>query len=691
MAKRYEPISSKLPHLFHGGDYNPDQWRHMPDILKEDIRLMKLARCNVMSIGIFAWTSLEPEEGVFSFEWLDEVMDDLAHEHIYVILATPTGARPAWMSRNYPEVSRVSPERRRDLHGGRHNHCYTSPVYREKTLIINKKLAERYKNHPALLMWHVSNEYCGECHCDLCQEAFRGWLQRKYEHSISKLNLAWWTSFWNHTFTDWSQIQSPSPHGELLIHGLNCDWKRFVTDQTLEFMKHEIKPLKQITPDIPVTTNFMGTYPGLNYWKFANELDVISWDNYPFWHEDSDDWKTASNTAFIHDLNRSLKRGRPFILMESTPSVTSWRPVPKLKKPGMHLLSSLQAVAHGSDSVQYFQWRKGRGGCEKFHGAVVDHEGTEHTRIFKEVSEVGETLLKLDDIRGTTVPSETAIIFDWENRWALEDMKGPGNDGRRYYEQTCKNHYYPFWARGIPVNIINMDCDFSQYKLVIAPMLYMVRQGFAERCEDFVKQGGSFVTNYLSGIVNENDLCFLGGFPGPLRKLLGIWSEEIECLNPEEKNYIVPLKNNHGLKGEYETRDFCDLIHAESSEVLAVYKDDFYKNKPALTVNYFGKGRAYYIASRNDQRFLMDFYIGLSRECELKHALDTHAGLPEGVTAQIRVDEKKEYIFLLNFTRKKQIVHLGKGVFVDKLSGESITGRTTMMPFEVKILEHTGF
>ena len=324
---KYSPISGKFPHFLHGGDYNPDQWKDTPEIWEEDMRLMKLAHCNAMSVGIFAWSSLEPEEGHFTFDWLDEIMDKLAKNGGYAVLATPSGARPAWMSFKYPEVLRVQANRQRILHGARHNHCYTSPIYREKTRIINRKLAERYKDHPALLIWHVSNEYGGECHCDLCQAAFREWLKVKYEGDLDKLNRAWWTGFWSHTYTDWSQIESPAPHGERSVHGLNLDWKRFVTDQTIDFFKSEIAPLKEVTPDIPVTTNFMGTYTGLDYWKFARELDVVSWDNYPMWHGEQPDWELGAKIGFVHDINRSLRGGKPFMLMESTPSMVNWAPV----------------------------------------------------------------------------------------------------------------------------------------------------------------------------------------------------------------------------------------------------------------------------------------------------------------------------------------------------------------------------
>ena len=602
--KKYQPINPKLTRFIHGADYNPDQWLDYPEILAEDLRLMNLANCNAVSVGIFAWAALEPEEGRFEFAWLDRIMDQLAENGIYAILATPSAARPAWLSQKYPEVLRVEADRRRILHGNRHNHCYTSPVYREKVLTINTKLAERYKDHPALLVWHVSNEYGGECHCELCQEKFREWLRHKYQ-TLKALNDAWWTAFWSHTYTDWSQIESPAPHGEGSNHGLALDWKRFVTHQTLDFFRHECKPLKAITPDVPVTTNFMGTYPGLDYWKFADALDVVSWDSYPRWHGRKPDTRTAAETAFVHDLNRSLKRGKPFMLMESTPSMTNWQEVAKLKRPGMHLLSSLQAVAHGADTVQYFQWRKGRGGSEKFHGAVVDHVGHERTRVFQDVAAVGAVLKGLDPVVGTTVEPEVALIFDWENRWALEDAQGPRQEKK--YEETCHRHYYPFWSQGIPVDVINADCDFSRYRLLIAPMLYMVRPGVAERISRFVADGGTFVATYWSGIVDEHDRCFLGGFPGPLRKVLGIWAEEIDALYDGEVNYVVmTAENSLGLTGVYQARELCDLIHLEGAETLGVYKEDFYAGRPAVTVNRFGKGEAYYLASRNEDQFLED-------------------------------------------------------------------------------------
>jgi len=681
MPDRYPPINPKCPAFLHGGDYNPDQWP--PEVWDEDMRLMKLAHCNAMTVGIFAWARLEPAEGQFDFSWLDTIMDKLAANDAFAVLATPSGARPAWLSQKYPEVLRVRPDRTRNLHGRRHNHCPTSPVYREKVRIINTKLAERYKDHPALLVWHLSNEYSGECHCALCRDAFRAWLQRRYE-SLDELNHAWWTAFWSHTYTDWSQVEPPSPIGETSIHGLNLDWKRFVTDQTTDFMLAEIEPLKRITPDVPVTTNMMGTYPGLNYWKMAPHLDVISWDSYPLWHGERPDWELAADVAFVHDLNRSLKGGKPFMLMESTPSMTNWMPVAKLKRPGMHLVSSLQAVAHGADTVQYFQWRKSRGCSEKFHGAVVDHCGHENTRVFREVAEVGKALERLEPLIGSTVHPDVAIIYDWENNWALTDAACLRR-GDKGYLADCKAHYRQLWRRGIPADVIDMDQDFARYKLVAAPMLYMVRPGVAERLADFVERGGTLVTTYWSGIADEHDLCFLGGFPGPLRKLLGIWDEETDALYDHERNHVVPVANNGlGLTEEYEARELCALIHTEGARVLATYKDDFYAGRPALTVNRHGQGRAFYIASRNDDRFLGDLYGALADQLDLFRSLATY--LPPGVSAQIRTNGERNFVFLMNFNPEPATVSLGPGTFTDVLTGKRHRKKVALGPYGIMVL-----
>ena len=677
--KKYEPLLKNFPHMLHGGDYNPDQWQNYSEIINEDMRLIPLAHCNAMSINIFSWTTLEPKEGVYNFSWLDDIMNRLDKHGIKAVLATPSGARPAWMSQAHPEVLRVNADRTRNLHGMRHNHCYTSPYYRMKVQEMNRRLAEHYGKHPALILWHISNEYGGECHCELCQEAFRNWLKEKYHNDLDALNAVYWTQFWSHTYTDWSQIESPSPLGETAVHGLTLDWKRFVTDQTISFIENEIAPLKETSPDIPVTTNLMGTYDGLNYFRVKNVIDIVSWDNYPDWHV-GNDVALAKRIAFMHDLNRSLK-DKPFLMMESTPSMVNWKEINKLKRPGMHMLSSMQAIAHGADSVQYFQWRKSRGSVEKLHGAVVDHCGHEHTRVFRDVAEVGKMLEKLDDIVGSCTPVETAVVFDWENRWAIYDLQGMGKHTKKP-EETCVAHYGTFWDKGINVDIIDSQCDFSKYRLVVAPMLYMLRPGVEKKIEAYVKNGGVIVCTYCTGWVDENDLCYLGGFPGGiLKEVFGIWAEELDTLAPEDRNLVTMINGK-----SYQAMDYCELIHARGAEILGTYQQDFYAGMPAVTCNQYGRGRAYYIAFRDNGTFLQDFYRNIIECLKLSRAVE--AELPAGVTAHTREDATNEYLFLENYNTVSAEVPL-VDVYTDMCTDELVSNVKKLLPYGCAILKRT--
>ena len=673
--------------LLHGADYNPEQWRQYPDVLEKDIELMKQAGCNVMSIGIFSWSSLEPQEGCYEFEWLDQVIERLYKNGISVILATPSGARPVWMAQKYPEVLRVAANRQRNLYGARHNHCYTSPVYREKIKQLNTRLSERYAKHPAVILWHISNEYGGDCHCPLCQAEFQKWLERKYE-SIDALNEQWWTTFWSHTYSDWSQIESPAPHGENATHGLNIDWKRFVTDRTIDFMEHEIDAVRTFNPELPVTTNFMYYYNDLNYFKFKDKVDIVSWDSYPTWHK-REDLDIAIDTAMFHDLMRSIKK-QPFLLMESAPSATNWQSVSKLKKPGMHIFSSLQAIAHGSDSVQYFQWRKSRGSSEKFHGAVVSHDGSTDTRVFQEVAELGEILSKLSGVAGTQIKAQAAIVYDWENKWAVEDSQGPRNKGMKYKE-AVQAHYRALIQQGIAVDFVDMEEDISSYKLVIAPMLYMLRAGFEQKLREFTAAGGTLVMTYWSGIVNENDLCYLGAVPHQLTDVIGMISEEIDGLYDGESNSGKLVNEFGGLQGSYRCELLCELSHVNGATVLMEYAEDFYVGKPALTQHRYGQGDAYYMAAQFEQAFYDDFYAELIRQAGVTPVLPV--ALPQGVLTSSRIGEGTEFVFLQNTTPAQQAIPaLGEewtSVAGPMASEVSLIQPFTLAPYGVQIIQRS--
>ncbi len=662
--------------ILYGGDYNPDQWLDDKDIIDKDFELMKEANINVVSLGIFSWSTYEKVEGDFTFEWLDEIITRLTKENIYFFLATPSGARPAWMAKKYPEVLRTNKKREKELFGERHNHCFTSPLYRKKVKIINGLLAKRYGNEKNLLGWHISNEYNGECHCDLCQDAFRSFLKDKYK-TLDELNKKWYTAFWNSTFTNWEEIQSPSPIGSFSLHGLNLDWKRFVTWQTRDFMLAEIDSIREFEDKKPVTTNFMGTFEHLDYWRLKDGLDIVSWDAYPQWHMEESDIDVGVKASFDHSLTRSLLK-KPFLLMESCPSSTNWQDISRLKRPGLLELASIQSIAHGSQSVMFFQIRKSRGASEKFHGAVIDHVNHGNTRVFREIRKLGERLKTFEPLLSTINKPRVAIVFDWENRWAINDSQGPRNIGVKYLEEVVK-HYKIMWTNGIDVDIVSEDSDLSDYDLLIAPMTYMLREKFTKGVEAFVAKGGTLVSSYWSGIADETDLCFMGGYPGPLREILGIWSEEIDGLRDGEKK-----KFSYKSK-EYEAIEFCDLIHLEGAESLGVYKEDFYKDYVSVSKNTYKKGSAYYLGCRSDEVFLGDFYRDILDELNIKNPLGID--IPYGVTMTKRQDEKNEYIFLMNFNNHKVEIDNITKEFIDIEDKKDIKNKVCLDNFQIKVLK----
>lgn len=676
---------SKESRLLHGGDYNPDQWLDYPEIIEQDFELMKKSHTNTISIGMFSWASLEPEEGEYTFDWLDDIFDRMHAINGNVILATPSGARPAWMSQKYPEVLRVDEYRRKQLHGGRHNHCFTAPYYREKTAEINRKLAERYGKHPALVMWHISNEYGGECHCDLCQQAFRDWLKEQYDADLDKLNHAWWGPFWSHTFNEWSQVESPSPIGENAVHGLNLDWRRFVTDQTIDFYKNEIVPLRELTPEVPITTNFMSDNPsftpfrGLDYSKFAKEVDVISWDAYPAWHNDYEEtYELASKVGFMNDSFKSMKQ-KPWLLMESTPSGVNWHQVNKAKRPGMHYLSAMQMLAHGSDSNLYFQWRKSKGSSEKFHGAVVDHDGSTKNRVFEEVSCLGKAMEEISDkVVGSERKAEVGLLYDWDSDWALEHAQGFGLQTKQY-PQTLQKHYQAFWEKDIPVDVITKENNFNKYTLLVAPMLYLASRETISRLKDFVQNGGTLVSGYVTGLVDEHDLAYLGGWPKELENLFGMRPLETDTLYPSDRNRV-------SYNGKtYTMREYGTIIKNGEAKICGEYKEDFYAGTPAITKNKVGKGQAYYIGARLSDAFNRDFYGELIDTLQLKSILDVKHEI--GVSVQGRkMNESHVVVFIMNFTEQEQEINILEEV-IDTQSKEKLKGKLSLKPYEVRIVE----
>lgn len=635
--------------LLHGGDYNPEQWLDRPDILAQDIELMKKARVNTVTLGVFSWSVLEPEEGVFNLDWLADIIHNLYTNGIRTILATPSAARPAWLAHNYPEVRRVRADRVRELYNRRQNYCYTSPLYRDKVRRIDQKLAQRFGSDPAVILWHISNEMGGDCHCELCQAEFRRWLQTRYG-SLQALNKAWNARFWSHDYTDWEQIESPAPQGENAVQALALDWKRFVSDRHIDFLKFERDTVKEIAPNAKFTVNMMYRFDGIDYFKMAKEIDVASWDNYPTWHKPSETVEeTALDTAMMHDLFYSMK-DKPFLLMESSPSFTNWQPVSKQKKPGIAELAALQTVAHGADSVLYFQWRASRGAEEKLHGAVIGHDGREGARSFTETAQVGQELETLAEITAVKREKQAAIVHDWQNKWALEGSCGPRNAGMGYWDEL-KRHYNALAREGIAVEFVDQNADLTGYGLVVVPMLYLLTDAFAKKLCAFAQSGGTVIVTYWSGVVDESDLCRLGDTPYGLTELLGLRRTEIDGMYDGETRRCVPSAGCTLPAALASTLcEVAALDEKDPAEPLSLYEEDYFAGHPAAAVHRYGKGRAYYLASRFDEAFYRAFYHDAAKEIGLSPAWPE--ALPEGVLAVRR----GSFVFVQNCTEQPATV-----------------------------------
>ncbi|MDE1549089.1 beta-galactosidase [Jeotgalibaca caeni] len=659
--------------ILHGGDYNPGQWP--PEFWQEDMRIFEKAHINSATINVFSWGRLQPSEKEYNFSELDQVVDLLTERDYEIVMGTSTAALPAWLSRKYPDVNRTDFYGRPHKYGHRHNACPNSLSFQYYAKELVTRIAERYGSHPNVKVWHISNEYSGECYCDNCAKAFRIWLKEKYK-TIEAVNEAWNFDFWSHTLYDFEDIVPPNYLGDgvsdtmAAFAGISIDYRRFMSDSLLNNFIMEKEIIRKYDKERPVTTNFMGAYKGLDYFKWAKEMDIVSWDNYPGLNTS---W---SHVAMNHDLMRGMKNGQSFMLMEQTPSQQNWQPYNSLKPPGRMRVQSYHAIAHGADTIQYFQLRRSKGGCEKFHGAVIEHVGHENTRVFREVAELGKELEQLGNCHiGAETPSKVAILFDWDNYWALEYTSGPHKD--LYYVSQIQQYYDAFYRRNIAVDMIPMDADFSAYDVILAPVFYMVKEGMGEKVETFVEEGGTFLTTFMSGIVDQSDNVHLGGYPGPLRKTMGIWVEEIDALPPDESVQI------HGESGEtYQGEMLADLIHSEGATVFATYASQFYAGIPVVTHNSFGKGTAWYVGTVPNQA-LLDAIV---HQIVLKNNVVGFGIQPDGIEITKRVKGDQEFIFIMNHGEKPVRIEIDLEGYINLLTKESFEKTEELPPYGVKIL-----
>jgi beta-galactosidase len=630
---------------------------------------MREAGVNLVTVGVFSWGLLEPEPGRCEFGWLDRVLDLLAESGIFADLATATASPPPWLARRHPESLPVTREGVRLWPGGRQHYCPSSQAYRRAAAALVERLAERYGDHPALALWHVNNEYgchVAACYCDRSAEHFREWLRTRYG-TLDALNDAWGTAFWSQHYGYWDEIQPPRAAPAWRNPSQELDWHRFCSDALLELFATERGILERASPGVPITTNFMRFFKPSDYWKWAAQVDFTADDLYP----DPADPAGALERAAAADLMRSLRGGAPWLLMEQAPNAINSRHRNVPKPPGQMRFGSYASLARGADGIMFFQWRASKAGAEKFHSGMVPHAGTA-TRTWREVTELGAELARLDDVVGTRVPAEVAFVFDWESWWALEIPSKPSHD-LLLLDQLAA-WYRPLWERNLAVDFVRPDGELSGYRLVVVPNLYLVTDLAGENLVRFAVDGGTLTVSFFSGIVDERDHVRLGGYPAPFRELLGIVVPEFRP-HADGETVMTTLDG-----ATYSCDLWSDWIELEGADVVAAFEDGWLAERPAVTRN----GSAWYVGTRFEAAGMDALVAKLVEASGVRPPLDA----PPGVEVVRREGDGRVFLFLLNHGTEDATVALGDG-FHDALTGDACPGAVTLEPSGVAVLRAT--
>lgn len=657
------PVKNHFPRspnndLFYGADYNPEQWDR--SVWEEDMQLMKEAGVNVVSIGIFSWALLERADDEWDFEWLDAIIDLVHKNGITVDLGTATASPPPWLTTKYPEILPVSKNGEIYSPGSRQHYRVTSPIFRKYALRLVKKLAERYGSHPALVAWHVNNELGPHDYSDDAAIAFRKWLKKRYD-TIAELNRVWGTAFWSQRYNEFDEIVPPRMANTFINPTSQLDWARFTSDSLADHLDAETEVLHKYSPGIPVTTNYMlaGQTKGMDVANWT--VDFVSNDHYRYQSRDLDE----DELSFSASLTSSVAGYQPWWLMEHSTSAVNWQPINKRKPSGQLIRDSLTHVAHGADAVCYFQWRQSSSGAEKYHSSMVPHAGP-NSRLFRDVVQLGKDLKALAEIKGSRKKqAPVAIMWDWES-WQGSEMDGHPSSLVDYFREA-REWWVALLNLGIRVDVIPAHASLQGYQLAIAPVLYLVRDTIRSSIENFVEQGGHFVTTYGSGIVDVNDHVILDGYPGAFRKLLGIRVEEWAPLFEHES-----VKLDDGTAATIWTED-VDVVDG-NVDVLRKYTEGDLAGKPAVTRRAQGRGTATYVSARLGLEGLQKLLPELLSKARVSSWL--HSTLQESVEQVIREsqDGKTEWEFLINRTGKEVDLQSVKGDLV-VASGDAGVGK----------------
>jgi beta-galactosidase len=627
---RRAPAVPPVTGMLYGGDYNPEQWPE--ETWLEDVALMREAGVNIVSVGIFSWALLEPEEEVYDFAWLDRVIELLWSNGIAIDLATPTAAPPAWLVRRYPEVLPVTADGVRLEFGSRRHACPSSPVFREASVRIADRLARRYGGHPALALWHVSNEFgchLPDCYCEVSAAHFRRWLEDRYG-SVAELNRVWGTAFWGQRYGSFAEVAPPRRTPASINPTQALDWRRFSSDALLECYEAERDAITASSPGVPVTTNFMCRFQPADYWKWAGREDVVTLDSYP----DPSDPEAHVQAALDYDLARSLAGdGRPWLLLEHATGAVNWRPVNVPKRPGQMRLWAQQAVARGSDGAMFFQWRAARAGAEKHHSGMLPHAGRA-ARGWAETVALGADLRALAEVAGTSVEATVALLFDWENWWAFDGGDHPSQ--LLDLQRIVLDWYRPLHAANVAVDVVHPARDLSRYRLVVAPNLYLATDDVLRSLAEYAENGGVLAVGYFSGVVDEHD--HIRG-EDAMRRLLGLRVDEAWPLVAGASAEVV-----FGSGAVSTATWWTEWLEPDGAETLATYADAPLAGLPAVTRHELGAGRVHYCSAGLDPAGMAEVVRAACADA----AVEPVADVPPGVEACRRSGDGRSYLFLLN-------------------------------------------
>ena len=661
--------------MYIGVDYYPEHWPRAR--WETDAKLMKEAGFNVVRLAEFAWIDMEPREGQFEFAWLDDAVSLLARYGIDVILGTPTAVMPAWVAQKYPQSLRTKADGTQIVWGGRKHNCYSNADYRRLSERITRAMAEHFAKTPNVIGWQIDNEFGGEeCHCRWCLADFQAWLRGKYG-TLDTLNEAWGNRFWGLKFTDWAQITIPDAGTDrpwVMGNPSAClDWKRFITWQQARFQADQVKIIRAVCPKDFVTHNFMGLFQGLDYYTMAEDLDFVAWDNYPIWSDKPDVPYSASLAA---DLTRGLRQ-KNFMIMEQTAGPCGWEAFGRNPWPGEIRKIAYQQLAHGSDGQIWFRWRTCTVGREQYWHGLLGHDG-KPLRRYQEAAQTAQEFRRLEEhLRGTTVVSEVAILYDYDNLWSLAFQPGfAGNS----LQNAVRRYYDALFRAGVNADLVNRKADLSKYKLVLAPDLSILPDETAGKLDAYVKKGGVLLADCRTGVKDERNLCHDRTLPGLLAPALGIRIEEYSSLGQDS---WYKIEGRDRLTGTYTAIQYTDWVTPENAATLAGYADQWHlKPFAAVTCNTYGKGKGWYVGAVVKESAFYDNLISqLLKDAGIRPVVTP----PPGVEVSIRERPGKRLLFLINHAQEPKTVRVPTDK-VELLTGQKTTGAVDLDRFGVAVI-----